>query len=183
MPTITIKSVWPCDTLVTDYQTAQYHNPEYYSILLLLCTPQSHKMIALGPSLCAETVRNATVTEIRKWNVTDVLTNVSSDWCLNCSYSHINVSKKDKMTIMEDIHLVLYAQEVGGRPCGETVNFLQVQGTKKVLQWQQLLYMNCSKSCGCFMYIYIKKCLTSAKGANFCLCFKWQLFRSTALLS
>jgi hypothetical protein len=70
-------------------------------------------MIALGPSLCAETVRNVTVTEIMEWNVTDVVTNVSADCCLNCSYSHINVSEKDRMTVMEDIHLVLYAWEVG----------------------------------------------------------------------
>ena len=61
-------------------------------------------MIALGPSLCGETIRNVTVTEIREWNVTDVVTNVSSDCCLNCIHSHINVSKKDKVTIMEDIH-------------------------------------------------------------------------------
>jgi hypothetical protein len=70
-------------------------------------------MIALGPSLCAETGRNVTVTEIREWNVTDVMTNVSYDCYLNCSYSHINVSEKDKITIMEDIQLVLYALEVG----------------------------------------------------------------------
>jgi hypothetical protein len=70
-------------------------------------------MIALGPSLCAETVRNVTVTEIREWNVIDVVTNVSSDCCLNCSYSHTNVSEKDRMTIMEDIRLVLYAWEAG----------------------------------------------------------------------
>jgi hypothetical protein len=68
-------------------------------------------MIALGPSLRAETVR--TVTEITEWNVTDVVKNVSSDCCLNCSYSHINVSEKDKITIMEDIHLILYAWEAG----------------------------------------------------------------------
>lgn len=61
-------------------------------------------MIALVPSLCSETVRNVTLTEIREWNVTDVVTNVSSDCCLNCSYSHMNVSEFDKMTIMEDIH-------------------------------------------------------------------------------
>jgi hypothetical protein len=41
---------------------------------------------------------------------------------LIASYSQINVSEKDKMTIMEDIHLVLYAWEVGGRPYGETAS-------------------------------------------------------------
>jgi hypothetical protein len=70
-------------------------------------------MIALCPSLCAETVRNVTIIELTECNVTDVVKNVSSDCCLNCSYSHINVSEKDKMTIMEDILLVLYAWEVG----------------------------------------------------------------------
>ena len=88
-------------------------------------------MIALGPPLCAETVRNVTATEIREWNVTDVVTNVSSDCCLNCSYSHINVSEKDKMTIMEDICLVLYAWKVGGRPCGETASSFKYETQRR----------------------------------------------------
>lgn len=70
-------------------------------------------MIALIPSLHAETVRNVTVTEIREWNATDVVTNVSSDCCLKCTYLQINVSEKDKMTIMEDIPLVLYGRKLG----------------------------------------------------------------------
>jgi len=70
-------------------------------------------MIALVPSLRAETARNVSVNEIREWNVADVVTNVSSDCCLNCSYLHITVSEKDKMTIMEDTHLVLYAWKLG----------------------------------------------------------------------
>lgn len=160
MPPVTIKSVCPPDTLVTDHQTAQYHNPEYYSVLFCCCTHQSHKMIALIPSLHAETVRNVTVTEIREWNATDVVTNVSSDCCLKCTYLQINVSEKDKMTIMEDIPLVLYGRKlgikkwVGGHVEKQPVP--SVQGTKKVLQWQQQMYMNCSKPRGCFMYIYIK---------------------------
>jgi hypothetical protein len=38
-------------------------------------------MTALGPSLFAEIGREVTVTEIREWNVTDVMTNVSVDFC------------------------------------------------------------------------------------------------------
>jgi len=114
-------------------------------------------MIALGPSLCAETVRNVTVTEIMEWNVTDVVKNVSSDCCLNYSYSHINVSEKDKMAIMEYIHLVLYAWDVGIKKWvgGHVEKQLLSSSTRhKGLAMAQQLYIDCSKPRGCFMYIY-----------------------------